>query len=73
MGNIKFIDKIKGLFFKTNKLKNTDLEKVSGSGEPEEFDWKPKGFVTPVKEQNNKDDWAFSVVGDKDPKDILKK
>lgn len=38
-----------------NEIKEKKLDIVSGgsdNGDPEEFDWKTKGYVTPVKEGN---------------------
>lgn len=61
--NSKLVVKIKGLFSKIRKLKSDDLENVSGAGEPEEFDWKSKGFVTPVKPDPTDQDWAFKALG----------
>lgn len=44
---------------------NEKLEQVSGGIEPEEFDWKTKGYTTPVKEDNNQG-WAYSAIGEKE-------
>lgn len=67
MGNSKFLTNIKKFISKFKKLNNDDLNKVTGAGnEPEEFKWKPKGYVTPEKEKNENDDWNFSPIGNKD-------
>lgn len=44
---------------------NENLDKVSGGNEPEEFDWKPTGYTTPIKENDSKG-WAYSAIGDKE-------
>lgn len=63
--NETFISKIKNIFTGSKKLNHEELNQVNGAGEPEEFDWKPTGYVTPVKEQPKDPDWAFSAI---DPK-----
>lgn len=50
---------------KDNKELNEKLDKVSGGTEPEEFEWKPKGYTTPVKE-NNTEGWAYSAINNKE-------
>ena len=49
-----------------NVLNDEELNKVAGgSDEPEEFDWKSKGYVTPIKEQHN-NGWKFEAYGNTD-------
>lgn len=74
MSNNKLIEKARSFFNRFRKLSNNELSKVSGAGnEPEEFDWKTKGYETPVKEQDPKSGWAFGPVGNKRKEDIFKK
>lgn len=42
------------------------LNYVTGGNDPEEFDWKPKGYVTPVKDQDKKGAWHFEAIGNKE-------
>lgn len=44
------------------KIKETELDKISGGQEPEEFDWKSKGYTTPIKEDDKKG-WTFKAIG----------
>ena len=44
------------------QIDDKNIKKVTGGQEPEEFDWEPTGYVTPVKEEN-KQGWAFSAIG----------
>lgn len=77
MDNSKLLLKAKRFLSKFKKLNNDDLSKVSGAGmEPEEFDWKPKGYVTPEKGHDENEDWAFGPIGNKNiknKKDLLDK
>lgn len=67
MNKSDIIVNVKKFFSKFKKLNDKELSKVSGAGnEPEEFEWKPKGYVTPVKEQDEKDGWAFGSIGNQD-------
>ena len=44
-------------------LNDEELNKVSGGNDgPEEFDWKSKGYQTPIKDQTLKDGWKFEAV-----------
>ena len=61
--NSKLVVKIKGFFSKFKKLKSEDLENVTGAGEPEEFDWKTKGYVTPTHPEPTDPNWAFKALG----------
>lgn len=42
------------------------LNHVTGGNDPEEFDWKPKGYVTPVKDQDKKGAWHFEAIENKE-------
>ena len=44
------------------------LENVTGGNDPEEFDWKTKGYVTPVKNQDKEGAWHFEAIGNKEDK-----
>lgn len=47
------------------KLKDEELDNISGGSEPEEFDWRTKGYQTPIKDQTNNDSgWSFEAVAD---------
>lgn len=48
------------------KLDKKELEFVTGGTEPEEFDWKQKDYITPVKDQHKEGEWDFSGIGDSD-------
>ena len=48
-----------------NKLTDEELEKIAGGQEPEEFDWKSKGYQTPIKEEDDSG-WHFEAIGDID-------
>ena len=72
MSDCKLLEKIKKKFVKSKRLDNEDLNKVVGGNEPEEFEWKTKGYVTPVKEPDPKADWAFDQMGNKDKLDRFK-
>lgn len=52
---------------KKNTLNEDQLKKVAGGeAEPEEFDWKAKGYVTPVKEQSENSGWNYEAIGNKE-------
>lgn len=44
------------------ELKDEDLSNVTGGNEPEEFDWRKKGYVTPAKD-SKAPGWKFEAVG----------
>ena len=51
---------------KTNKVSETELNDIAGGQilEPEEFEWKPKGYSTPIKEDSTpKGGWKYGPVG----------
>lgn len=58
----KLIVKIKSFFSRFRKIKSDNLENVTGAGEPESFDWKPKGYETPTKPKQD-DGWDFQPIG----------
>lgn len=60
--NNKFTTNIKKFLSKFRKIKTDDLKNVVGAGEPEEFDWKTKGYITPVKDQHKDGQWDFGPV-----------
>ena len=47
------------------------LDNVNGGNDPEEFDWKTKGYVTPVKNPVEGQAWHYEAIGNKE--DNLKK
>ena len=48
-------------------LSEEELNKVSGGNDgPEEFDWKPKGYQTPSKDQGNNSGWKFEAFANTD-------
>ena len=47
------------------------LDNVNGGNDPEEFDWKTKGYVTPVKSPVEGQAWHYEAIGNKE--DNLKK
>lgn len=50
-------------------LDENKLNNVAGGDEPEEFDWKTKGYPTPTKPDNTSSDkWRFEQIGDKEEK-----
>ena len=49
----------------TNKnIDDKALNNVVGGHEPEEFEWNPKGYVTPIKEDQEGLDFVFKPIGD---------
>ena len=49
---------------KGKTLEEEELKKVSGGTEPKEFDYTPKGYVTPVKEEDDDPTrWHFGPIG----------
>ena len=49
------------------KIKNeSKLNDIAGGTEPEEFDWKTKGYVTPVKTDEDEKGWKFSPISNID-------
>lgn len=60
--NNKLTTKIKKFLSKFRKIKTDDLKNVVGAGEPEEFDWKGKDYITPVKDQHKDGQWDFGPI-----------
>ena len=61
-----FITPIKNKIINKIKHKELDddyLEKISGGDEPEEFDWRSKGYTTPIKDDSDKPGWKFEAIG----------
>ena len=46
------------------KIDVDELDKITGGQEPEEFDWQTKGYVTPIKDQDDGKNWHFEAIGD---------
>lgn len=59
----KLNEELTNLKQKLNELSEDELKAVAGGEEPEEFEWRDRGFQTPIKE-NNKDGWQFEAIGD---------
>lgn len=70
---------------KLNELNKDLLEEIVGGNQPEEFDWKKMGYVTPIKKDPSGSSWKFTAIGntdgqyfkkiteDSDKDDLLKK
>lgn len=56
------------LVSKLKELDEDELKQLTGGSEPEEFDWRTKGYPTPVKDQASKDEskWKFDPIGTPD-------
>ena len=44
-------------------IKDNKLKEVTG-GEPEEFDWRTKGYITPIKQKEDDGRWNFEELGE---------
>ncbi|XP_044262271.1 procathepsin L-like [Tribolium madens] len=55
----------------TRKVVTTKYRRPSGSNVPEQIDWREKGAVTPVKNENTCASWAFGVVGSLEGQNFL--